>query len=182
LPVHLDGARIFNAAAALGVPVAELTKSFDSVMFCLSKGLCAPVGSLLLGSRAFIDKARTYRKALGGGMRQAGILAAAGVIALEEMPKRLSEDHANARMIAQGLAGIAGVRIDLKSVQTNIVIFDLEEPRAMDLVKYLGERNVLASAIGPSQIRFVTHRDVSRDQCQQALQATEDFFSHAHAA
>jgi threonine aldolase len=115
-------------------------------------------------------------------MRQAGILAAAGVIALEEMPKRLSEDHANARMIAQGLAGIAGVRIDLKSVQTNIVIFDLEEPRAMDLVKYLGERNVLASAIGPSQIRFVTHRDVSRDQCQQALQATEDFFSHAHAA
>jgi threonine aldolase len=182
LPVHLDGARVFNAATALGVSVAELTKSFDSVMFCLSKGLCAPVGSLLLGSRAFIDKARIYRKALGGGMRQAGILAAAGLIALEEMPKRLSEDHANARMLAEGLAKIAGVKIDPTRVQTNIVIFDLEEPRAMDLVKYLADRNVLASAISSTQIRFVTHRDVSREQCQQALQATRDFFSRAHAA
>ena len=182
LPVHLDGARVFNAATALGVSVAELTKSFDSVMFCLSKGLCAPVGSLLLGGRAFIEKARVYRKALGGGMRQAGILAAAGLIALEEMPKRLLEDHANARMMAEGLARVAGVKIDVSRVQTNIVIFDLDEPRAMDLVKYLAERNVLASAIGPNQIRFVTHRDVSRDQCRQALQVTQDFFSRAHAA
>jgi threonine aldolase len=115
-------------------------------------------------------------------MRQAGILAASGLIALEEMPKRLSEDHANARMLAEGLAKIAGVKIDPTRVQTNIVIFDLEEPRAMDLVKHLAERNVLASAISSTQIRFVTHRDVSREQCQQALQATRDFFSRAHAA
>src|SRR5260370_37050437 len=111
LPVHLDGARIFNAAAALGKPVAEITRKFDSVMFCLSKGLCAPVGSMILGSKEFIDKARVYRKALGGGMRQAGVLAAAGLVALEKLPARLQEDHENARLIAEGLAGIKGIKI-----------------------------------------------------------------------
>jgi threonine aldolase len=176
LPVHLDGARVFNAAAAVGADVKELTRGFDSVMFCLSKGLCAPVGSLLVGSRTFIDKARIYRKALGGGMRQAGILAAAGLIALEEMPKRLAEDHANARLLAEGLSKLPQVRIDLKKVQTNIVIFDLVAPQATELVKFLAEHDVLASAISPSQIRFVTHRDVSRAQCEAALRAVEGFY------
>ena len=175
LPVHLDGARIFNAAASLGRNVVELTRGFDSVMFCLSKGLCAPVGSLLVGSRTFIEKARIYRKALGGGMRQAGILAAAGLIALEEMPKRLAEDHANARLLAEGLSKLSQVKIDLKKVQTNIVIFDLVAPEAMEIVKFLAEHNVLASAITPSQIRFVPHRDVSRAQCETALHAVENF-------
>src|SRR5215831_17197857 len=123
LPVHLDGARIFNAAAALGKPVAEITRKFDSIMFCLSKGLCAPVGSMLLGSKAFIDKARVYRKALGGGMRQAGVLAAAGLIALEKMPGRLKEDHENARVLAEGLAQVAGIKIG--KTPTNIVVFDI---------------------------------------------------------
>jgi threonine aldolase len=177
LPVHLDGARVFNAAAALGANVQELTRGFDSVMFCLSKGLCAPVGSLLVGSRAFIDKARVYRKALGGGMRQAGILAAAGLIALNDMPKRLAEDHANARLLAEGLSQLPQVKIDLKKVQTNIVIFDLVAPEAMELIKFLAEHNVLASAISPSQIRFVTHRDVSRAQCETALTTVKSFYT-----
>ena len=182
IPVHLDGARVFNAAAALGTSVRELTSGFDSVMFCLSKALCAPVGSVLVGSRTFLDKARIYRKALGGGMRQAGILAAAGLIALEQMPRRLAEDHVNAKLLAQGLSKIPGVKIDLSRVQTNIVIFDLEQPVAMELVKFLGERNVLSSAISPSQIRFVTHRDVSREQCESALSVTEQFFSSSQRA
>src|SRR4051812_43977809 len=117
LPVHLDGARIFNAAVALGKSVAEMTKPVDSVMFCLSKGLGAPVGSLLLGSKKFIEKARIYRKALGGGMRQAGILAAAGLIALEKMPARLHEDHANAKFLAEGVVGLPGIKLDVSRVQ-----------------------------------------------------------------
>src|SRR5512146_2927196 len=124
LPVHLDGARVFNAAVALGRPVAEITKKFDSVMFCLSKGLGAPVGSMLVGSRSFIDMARVYRKSLGGGMRQAGILAAAGLIALEKHPARLKQDHDNAKYLAEGLSQIAGIKIDPKKVATNILVFD----------------------------------------------------------
>jgi threonine aldolase len=178
LPVHLDGARVFNAAVALGRPVAEITKPFDSVMFCLSKGLGAPVGSLLLGTRNFVDKARVYRKALGGGMRQAGVLAAAGQIALEEMPKRLHEDHANARFLAEGVAKLPGIKLDASRVQTNIVIFeivnDLESP---DVTKRLAERQILASGIGPKHIRFVTHMDVSRSDCEQALAAMQEIFS-----
>src|SRR5271166_249210 len=125
LPVHLDGARIFNAAAALRLDVKTLTRGFDTVMFCLSKGLCAPVGSLLVGSEELMSRARIYRKALGGGMRQAGVLAAPGLIALEEMPRRLHEDHANARLLAEALANIEGVEIDPETVETNIVIFRL---------------------------------------------------------
>ena len=126
LPVHLDGARVFNAAAALGISVAKLTSGFDTVMFCLSKGLGAPVGSMLVGSRKAIEQARIHRKALGGGMRQAGILAAAGLIALHEMPKRLHEDHANARLLADAVAAQPkAAEIDLEAVQTNIVIFKL---------------------------------------------------------
>ena len=172
LPVHLDGARVFNAATALGLPVASLTRGFDTVMFCLSKGLGAPVGSILVGSKALIAEARAYRKALGGGMRQAGILAAAGLIALEEGPKRLAEDHANAHLLAEAVAQVPGVTIDLDTVQTNIVIFTLEDGGAADFVKALKEQGVIASAIGTHQVRFVTHLDVSRAQCEQAARVS----------
>ncbi len=167
LPTHLDGARVFNAAVALGVNVAELTRGFDTVNFCLSKGLGAPVGSLLVGSRASIDRARVYRKALGGGMRQAGILAAAGLIALEQGPSRLHEDHANARLLADAIATCQSADIDLASVQTNIVFFTLKNAGdAPALVATLKSEGILCSAIGPHAVRLVTHSDVSREQCE----------------
>ncbi len=171
LPVHLDGARIFNAAVAQNKSVAEITKKFDSVMFCLSKGLAAPVGSILLGSKAFIEKARIYRKALGGGMRQAGVLAAAGLIALEKMPARLGEDHANAKLLAEGLAQVPGIQIDPAKVVTNILVFDISRTgmNTAEFSRKLGAKNVLANGINPEQMRFVTHMDVSREDCLHAL-------------
>ena len=169
LPVHLDGARVFNATAALGIPVSELTSGFDTVNFCLSKGLGAPVGSILVGSFKHIEQARIHRKALGGGMRQAGILAAAGLIALEEMPARLHEDHANARLLAEAVAAQPSASIDLAAVQTNIVIFSLaENGDAAAFCAALKQKGVLASAIGPHSVRFVTHYDVSRADCEKA--------------
>jgi threonine aldolase len=172
LPVHLDGARIFNASTALGVDVKTLTRGFDTVMFCLSKGLCAPVGSMLVGSAEMMDQARIYRKALGGGMRQVGILAAAGLIALEKMPARLHEDHANARLLAEALSHMEYVDIDLDSVETNIVIFKLKGGvSATELVARLKARSILASTVGPTAIRMVTHHDVSRADCVQAIEA-----------
>ncbi|HTA51619.1 MAG TPA: GntG family PLP-dependent aldolase [Candidatus Acidoferrum sp.] len=171
LPVHLDGARIFNAATALGKPVNEITKKFDSVMFCLSKGLGAPVGSMLVGSRDFIDKARITRKLLGGGMRQAGVLAAAGLVALEETPKRLHIDHENAKHLAEGLARIPGVSIDPKKVVTNILIFDVAPSgkTAAEVVGGLSKHGVLSGATGRSTIRMVTHFDVDRLAIDRAL-------------
>jgi threonine aldolase len=170
LPVHLDGARIFNAAAALGETVADLARPADSVMFCLSKGLGAPVGSMLLGTRAFIDEARVVRKILGGGMRQAGVLAAAGLIALEESPKVLPEDHANAKLLAEGVAELPGIKIDPERVVTNIVMFDVTETglTADGICAQLRERGVLAAGFG-SSIRMVTHYDVSRADIEVAL-------------
>ena len=170
LPVHLDGARIFNAATALNESVANLARPADSVMFCLSKGLGAPVGSMLLGTRAFIDEARVIRKVLGGGMRQAGVIAAAGLIALEESPKGLAEDHANARLLAEGLAELPGISIDPEKVVTNIVIFDVKDTdqSADSICAQLRERGVLASGFG-SSIRMVTHYDVSRAGIETAL-------------
>ena len=169
LPIHLDGARVFNAAAALGVEVAEIAKGFDTVNFCLSKGLGAPVGSILVGTRKHIERARSFRKALGGGMRQAGILAAAGLIALEESPRLLHQDHANARLLAESLALSDKVEIDLAAVQTNIVIFHLRHGgEAAGMVATLKSKGVLASAIGPHSVRFVTHFDVDRAACTQA--------------
>jgi len=166
LPLHLDGARIFNAATALKTDVKTLTRGFDTVMFCLSKGLGAPVGSMLVGSAELMARARLFRKALGGGMRQAGILAAAGLIALEKMPGRLHEDHANARLLAESLANLEHVSIDLDSVETNIVIFRLTGGlSAAEIVKRLKERGILASAFGPAAIRLVTHFDVDRAAC-----------------
>jgi threonine aldolase len=140
-------------------------------MFCLSKGLGAPIGSMLVGSREAIDRARVFRKALGGGMRQAGVLAAAGLIALEEMPKRLTEDHANARLLADAIAQCDAAEIDPGEVQTNIVIFTLNEEGSDDapaLVRKLREQGVLASAISPRAVRLVTHYDVSREDCRRA--------------
>jgi threonine aldolase len=175
LPVHLDGARIFNAATAMKKPVAEIARKFDSVMFCLSKGLCAPVGSMLVGSKAFIDKARVFRKAMGGGMRQAGVLGAAGLIALEKMPARLQEDHDNARLLAEGLAEIKGIKIDAKKVRTNILVFSVIGT-GMDTAKFsrkLGEKKVLAAGIDNEQMRFVTHNDVSREDCGKVLEVVK---------
>ena len=171
IPVHLDGARIFNAAVALGRSVAEITSKFDSVMFCLSKGLGAPVGSMLVGSRDFIDKARITRKLLGGGMRQAGVLAAAGLIALEETPKILHRDHENAHYLAQGLSKIPGVSIDPKKVVTNILIFDVARSGldAADVCGALAEHGVLCGATSKSAIRMVTHFDVDRASIDRAL-------------
>jgi threonine aldolase len=172
LPVHLDGARVFNAAAYLGKPVAEITRGFDSVMFCLSKGLGAPVGSMLVGGRDFIQQARSVRKALGGGMRQAGVLAAAGLIALEQGPARLQEDHDSARLLAEGLAEIPGIEIDLSTVQTNIVIFDVSGTgkSSTEIAEALKGQGVLAGTVNPQLIRFVTHLNVSAGECKRALE------------
>jgi threonine aldolase len=178
LPVHLDGARIFNASVALGVGVRELTRGFTTVMFCLSKGLGAPVGSMLVGSYEQIDRARLIRKALGGGMRQAGILAAAGLIALEDGPKRLHEDHANARLLAEALAGVPQVEIDLDAARTNIVIFKLRDMRGADsFLARLKQRGILGSNAGPHGIRFVTHRDVDRAACEEAARAAVEILT-----
>ncbi len=169
LPVHLDGARVFNAAIALGLSVAELTRGFDTVMFCLSKGLGAPVGSMLVGSAKAIEQARIHRKALGGGMRQAGVLAAAGLIALHEMPKRLCEDHANARLLAEAIAAESSAEINPTEVETNIVIFRLRDGAdAAAFCASLKENGVLASAIGPHAVRLVTHYDADRKAIEQA--------------
>lgn len=170
LPVHLDGARIFNASTFLGESVADLCRGFDSVMFCLSKGLCAPVGSILLSDTETIEEGRSVRKMLGGGMRQAGIIAAAGLIALKEMPKRLVEDHQNARQLAEALAELRHFSIDLKLVQTNIVVCTLREVRSDQVIEALAEHGVQAVAISPVEIRFVTHRDVSREDVSRAIE------------
>ena len=171
LRVHLDGARIFNAAAHLGQTVAEITQKFDSVQFCLSKGLGAPVGSMIVGKREFIERCRAVRKMLGGGMRQVGVLAAAGIVALEEGPKLLSADHENAQILARGLAKIPGVWIDPAKVQTNIVMFDVSKTALSPatLVDRLGRRGVLAGTIDAIRVRLVTHRDVSRADCERAV-------------
>jgi threonine aldolase len=163
LPVHMDGARIFNAAVALNETVANLTRDCDSVTFTLSKGLGAPAGSILLGTKDFINEARIWRKRMGGGMRQVGILAAAGLIALKEGPKRLHEDHENARRLGGGLAEIDGIKLDIDSVVTNIVVFDISETgiTSPELCRRLKERNILAVGIDDGTMRMVTHLDVS---------------------
>jgi threonine aldolase len=171
LKIHLDGARIFNAAIALGLDVQELTRHADSVSFCLSKGLSAPVGSLICGPTEFIREARRARKVLGGGMRQAGVIAAAGLVALEHMVDRLAEDHANARRMAEGLADIPGIVLDPSRVQTNIVIFELSQKslRAADFCRRLVDYGVKMSPIEGGQIRAVTHYGIEANHVEQAL-------------
>ncbi len=175
LKVHLDGARVFNAAAHLGVSAKRLCEKTDTVMFCLSKGLGAPVGSLLVGSQADMDRGRLFRKRLGGGMRQAGVLAAAGLIALEHMPGRLAEDHANARLLAEGLSRIPGIHLDARRVETNIVVFDVAGTGLSPAVwsARLKERGVLANGVSPTQMRMVTHYDAGREDCEHALRVIE---------
>ena len=174
LRVHLDGARIFNAAVTLAVPAARLVKDADSVSFCLSKGLSAPVGSLLCGNKAFIEKARKTRKMLGGGMRQAGVLAAAGIVALETMIDRLAEDHINARRLALGLSRIKGIQIDPKNVPTNIVMFDLDG--RLDGTRFnesLNKKGVKIGSRGMNSFRAVTHREIFSENVDEALERIE---------
>ncbi len=174
LPVHLDGARIFNSAVAQNETVADLTKNFDSVQFCLSKGLGAPIGSMLLGTRDFITEARVWRKRFGGGMRQVGILAAAGLIALTQSPQRLHCDHENAKRLAEGAGNLPGISIDAEKVQTNIVLFDVSETgkTSGEICAMLKEQDILASPFGKA-IRMVTHYDVSREDIETSLKALE---------
>lgn len=170
LKVHMDGARIFNAAIALGVDVKELVEPVDSVTFCLSKGLSAPVGSVVCGSREFIEEARRARKVLGGGMRQAGVIAAAGIVALTEMVDRLAEDHANARRLAEGLAQMPAYHVDLQRVYTNIVYFDVVDGRPAEaVVEEAKQRGVLVLAVGPQRIRAVTHYGIEASDIEEAL-------------
>jgi threonine aldolase len=172
LALHLDGARIFDAVLALGVPASDLAAPADSVMFCLSKGLSCPVGSLLCGSAEFIKRAHRMRKMVGGGMRQAGVLAAAGIVALEQMVDRLQEDHENARILAEGIAEIPGLGLDPDSVQTNIVFFDFLDDRmtAQQFCGRLKEEGVLMLALGPGRLRAVTHYGIERADVVCALQ------------
>jgi threonine aldolase len=175
VPVHLDGARLFNAAVALGRPARDFARNVDSVTFCVSKGLGAPVGSVVCGRADFIARARRIRKMLGGGMRQAGVIAAAGIVALERMVDRLAEDHANARALAEGVARLPGMRIDLASVQTNIVIFRVDRPQGVDeLVKGCAARKVKIHAVSPTSIRCVTHKDIDADDIASTLDAFKE--------
>jgi len=174
--IHLDGARIFNAAVALGVPVTDLTRGVDSVSFCLSKGLSAPAGSIICSSREFIAEARRVRKILGGGMRQTGIIAAAGIVALEKMMKRLADDHANARRLAVGIAGISGLKVDLENVRTNIIVFHLENNGLAenDFMTRLEKRGVKLLSRGSCQFRVVTHHGITAEDIDLALEILED--------
>ncbi len=177
LALHLDGARIFNASVASAVPADHIGRCFYSVSCCLSKGLGAPVGSVLCGRREFVEEARRWRKMAGGGMRQAGILAAAGVVALEHNVERLAQDHANADRLAAGLAGIEELAVDSSSAQTNMVFVDLPRERSAALVDYLRERGVLV--IGRGRLRLVTHLDVTRNAIDRAVAAFKSFFEKA---
>lgn len=174
--VHMDGARVFNAATALGVTVREIAAPVDTIMFCLSKALGAPVGSMLAGPADLIAKGRLYRKRLGGGMRQAGVLAAAGLIALEQTPKRLAEDHCNAKFLAEGLSRIPGIEVDPAKVCTNITIFDVSGTGVApaEISVRLRQCRVLINPINERQMRAVTHYDVDRAACAQALVAMAD--------
>lgn len=176
--IHFDGARIFNASHASGIPVKEYAKIGDSLMFCLSKGLAAPVGSVLLGPKAYINHARRIRKALGGGMRQVGVLAAPAIIALTEMVDRLEEDHIRAKKLALAIADIPGIKLNPDHIQTNIIIFDIDHPKLSipQLLTELKKRGVLALATRGG-IRFVTHKDIEDSDIDKAISALHDIFT-----
>jgi threonine aldolase len=184
LKVHVDGARVFNAAVATDTPVSRILRDADSVMFCLSKGLGAPVGSLLVSTAEAIARARLYRKRLGGGMRQAGVLAAAGIIAIEDSPARLREDHQNAHYLANRLSEIAGLEIDASRVATNIVIFDISAfgVSTAQFSRELKSQGILANGINPTHMRLVTHMDVSRKQCERAAEILGEVAARKRAA
>ncbi len=176
LKTHLDGARLFNAAIYLGVAARELAAGFDSVYVCLSKGLGAPVGSLTCGSRGFVERARKYRKMLGGGMRQAGVIAAAGIVALTTMVDRLAQDHASARCVAEGVHGLPGVELDLGRVQTNILFLEFSRPAA-EVSAALRERGILAAPSGATRMRLVTHYHVTMADADAVVAAFRGIFS-----
>ena len=179
LPVHTDGARLFNAATALDVPASEIAGYTDSVMFCLSKGLCAPVGSMLAGSKEFINRARKHRKLLGGGMRQAGILAAAGIIALEEMTKRLSIDHENAKYMMERLQEMPEISLKPENVQIDMVYFEIKKEGfdAADLTDYLLANGVKINNDWPLEFRYVAHNDISREDIDKVIGLMKEYFS-----
>ena len=177
LRVHLDGARIFNAAVALGVEATEIAECADTVTFCLSKGLACPVGSIFCGSKEDVEQAVRWRKRLGGGMRQVGVLAAAGLIALDHMVDRLADDHANARTLAEGLAELPGVKCDLSRVQTNLVYFELDTMPAPAFTDECTRRGLLSDWIGPRRMRFVTHYGIGVEDVQSALKICEEVLS-----
>jgi threonine aldolase len=177
LRVHLDGARMFNAAVASGTDVADIAACADTLTFCLSKGLGCPAGSMFLGSAEAVDQARRWRKRLGGAMRQAGVIAATGLIALDTMVDRLADDHANARTLAEGLAELPGVRCDLSRVQTNLVFFDLEKMRGADFEEACRNRGLLGGATGPHRVRFVTHYGITAEDIQSTLRICEEVLS-----
>lgn len=177
MAVHIDGARIFNAAVALGISVKEYGREVDSISFCLSKGLAAPVGSLLVGNEDYIKKARKIRKMLGGGMRQAGIIAAPGIVALTKMVSRLEEDHKNAKKLALGLESIEGLSIDMESVQTNIVVVDVSNT-GLDSASFTSlakEKSILVSMFGPRTVRFVTHYGIESADIDETLSRIGSF-------
>jgi threonine aldolase len=184
LKVHMDGARVFNAAEALGARVQEIVAPVDTVTFCLSKALGAPVGSMLAGTREDMARARLYRKRLGGGMRQAGVLAAAGLIAIEDHPRLLRRDHDNARWLAGALAKVAGIVIDARKVETNILIFDVSGTglSTTEFSARLKSRGVLVNGINAREMRIVTHHDVDRTGCEQAIEAIGQVASGAAAS
>lgn len=179
IPVHLDGARLFNAATALGCTAKDITQYTDSVQFCLSKGLCAPVGSILAGSKEFIKKARKNRKLLGGGMRQAGFLAAAGIIALEKMTKRLGEDHENAKYLGKRLLEIPGIELDLEKIQINMVFFELNRPGfdSRSLVSKLFEKGIKINGEDAGLFRFVTNNDVTKKDIDFVIDTMKEVLS-----
>lgn len=179
VPVHLDGARLFNAAVAAGLPARKFASCTDTVQICLSKGLAAPVGSVIAGPRDWIARARRWRKRLGGGMRQAGIIAAPGIIALQTMVERLAEDHANARFLAEGLASIPGIELDPELVETNIVVAGLTGMKAAHFSEALRKRAILANPVGPKRIRFTTHKDISRADLEKALPQISDILNRS---
>ena len=177
LRVHLDGARMFNAAVASGTDIADIAACADTLTFCLSKGLACPAGSMFCGSVDAVDQARRWRKRLGGAMRQAGVLAATGLIALETMVDRLAEDHANARTLAEGLAELPGVKCDLSRVQTNLVFFDLENMRGDDFEEECRKRGLLGGATSAHRVRFVTHYGIDAEDIQSTLRICEEVLS-----
>ena len=178
IPVHVDGARIFNAAAALEAPVSELARDADSLTFCLSKGLSCPVGSVITGSADYIQEARRWRKMVGGSMRQAGVLAAAGIVALDNMVERLAEDHANARKLAHGLAEIPGISIEPDSLPTNLVFFDVERDDTAELHARLAERGVKGGSPDQKRWRYVTHYGITESDIDYTLESVRAVFSN----
>ncbi len=182
LRLYVDGARIFNAAVALKADVKEFTKHVDNLMFCLSKSLCCPIGSLLVGTNEFIEKARKLRKVLGGGMRQAGVIAAPGIVALESMIERLAEDHGNARRLAEGIAKIDEIQVDLGCVQTNMVCFDISGLGIADdlFLSKLKEKGILALTLAESKVRLVTHRGIGKEHVEKAIAAIESIANELH--